>query len=111
MMVRRSKYGNRKTASNGLIFDSKLEAGRWSQLLLLERAGEISDLQRQIPIPLTVNGKTVCKLVIDFQYWDEKRQQTVWEDAKGMITPIASLKLKLARACYPDMHIEVWRGD
>ena len=43
------KYGNRKTrTSDGILHDSRKEALRWQQLLLLERAGEITDLKRQV---------------------------------------------------------------
>lgn len=34
------KYHNRKTVVNGQTFDSKKEANRYSELLLLERAGQ-----------------------------------------------------------------------
>ena len=47
------KYGNKKTlTSDGILHDSKKEADRWCQLKMLERAGKISDLQRQVPFEL-----------------------------------------------------------
>ena len=42
-----TKYGNKKVELNGIIYDSKKEANRHQELLMLERAGEISDLERQ----------------------------------------------------------------
>lgn len=42
------KYHSRKTVVNGITFDSKLEADRYQQLLLLEKAGEICDLTLQM---------------------------------------------------------------
>ena len=42
------KYHNRKTIVNGHTFDSKKEANRYSELLLLERAGAIHDLRTQV---------------------------------------------------------------
>lgn len=110
-LQKRNKYGNKRAESNGLVFDSKLEAACYEQLVLLERAGEIQDLQRQVPIPITVNGRDVCKLVIDFQFWDKRNCCLVWRDAKGLVTAFASLKLKLARALYPDVRVEIWKGD
>ena len=46
--MRRSKYGAQKTEFDGLVFDSKHEAMRWRELALLQRSGEIADLQRQV---------------------------------------------------------------
>ena len=53
-----SKYGAIKTVLDGIKFDSKAEARRWAELRLLERAGQIHDLQRQVKLEL-VPG---CKL-------------------------------------------------
>lgn len=42
-----SKYGNKKTVVNGITFDSQKEAVRYSELMLLLRAGEIRNLKLQ----------------------------------------------------------------
>lgn len=48
-----SKYHNRKTrVSNGQLADSRKEARRYEELLLLQRAGKISDLRTQVPYEL-----------------------------------------------------------
>ena len=48
-----SKYHNRRTrVSNGQIADSRKEARRYEELLLLQRAGKISDLRTQVPYEL-----------------------------------------------------------
>ena len=48
-----NKYGNVKTVtSDGIKHDSIKEANRWCELKLLERAGKITDLQRQVPFEL-----------------------------------------------------------
>lgn len=48
-----SKYHNLKTrVSNGKIADSRKEARRYEELLLLQRAGKISDLRTQVPYEL-----------------------------------------------------------
>ena len=44
----KSKYGSRKTIVDGISFDSKKEASRYRELLLLERAGKIGNLRRQV---------------------------------------------------------------
>lgn len=43
--MKRLKYGNSKTYDG---FDSKKEARRYQELLIMERAGKISDLKRQV---------------------------------------------------------------
>ena len=53
MMKYKSKYYNIKTrASDGIVFDSHKEARRWEQLLLLQKAGKIVELQRQVAYEL-----------------------------------------------------------
>ena len=43
----RNKYFNKKTMVNGIEFDSRKEARRYQELLLLQRAGEIQNLRMQ----------------------------------------------------------------
>ena len=48
-----NKYHNKKvTTSDGIQHDSQKEARRWCELRLLERAGKITDLQRQVEFEL-----------------------------------------------------------
>ena len=42
------KYRNKKVEVDGILFDSKKEANRYMELKLLEKAGEITDLKRQV---------------------------------------------------------------
>lgn len=95
------KYGNRKTVVDGITFDSKKEATRYAELQLLQRAGEIFDLQRQVPftlIPKQVrDGKTIerpCVYKADFVYKDKAGNEIV-EDAKGVKTKEYIIKRKL----------------
>ncbi|MEC9268509.1 MAG: DUF1064 domain-containing protein [Pseudomonadota bacterium] len=80
----RSKYGNKKTEIDGITFDSAKEARRYSELRLLERAGEISDLECHPVYPIEINGKRICKVVPDFGYLEDGRR--VVEDVKSPIT-------------------------
>ena len=41
------KYKNKKVTLDGIVFDSKKEARRYGELSMLQRAGEISDLELQ----------------------------------------------------------------
>ena len=95
------KYGNKKTVVDGITFDSKKEATRFAELKLLQRAGEIFDLQRQVPftlIPKQVrDGKTIerpCVYKADFVYKDKDGTEIV-EDTKGMKTKEYIIKRKL----------------
>lgn len=112
-----NKYFNIRTkASDGMVFDSTKEARRYEQLLLLQRAGEISNLQRQVTYELLPNqyetyerySKTGKRLedgkklierkveyVADFVYTDSKTGEVIVEDAKGFHTKDFILKRKL----------------
>jgi len=97
--VKPPKFRNRKTEVDGLSFDSAKEARRWSELCLLQRAGQISDLARQVRMPLVVNGQLVCTFIPDATYVENGRQ--VIEDTKSPITrkhPVYRIKVKLLKA-------------
>ena len=51
-MIGRNKYHNQKYSADGEVFDSKKEFQRWQELKILEKAGEISELRRQVPFEL-----------------------------------------------------------
>lgn len=98
-----NKFGAIKTVVGGIKFDSKAEARRYSQLVLLERAGFISRLERQavyVLLPAVVLGgrkKPAMKYIADFQYFDAKTKQTIVEDVKGVITPLFRAKQHLMK--------------
>lgn len=108
-----SKYGNKKTTVDGIVFDSKREADRYRELKLLERAGEIRDLRLQVPFQLIpsyeLNGKRVraTNYIADFVYIDTRRQEQVVEDAKGYRTREYNLKKKLFGYRYGQDIVEV----
>ena len=96
----RSKYGAKKVTVNGITFDSKKEANRYRELVLLERAGLIQNLQRQVKYELIpsqrIDGKVVeraCHYVADFFYTENGKR--IVEDAKGYKTPEYKIKKKL----------------
>ena len=93
-----TKYGAVPTEIDGIRFASKAEAKRYADLRLLERAGEIENLELQPRFPLHVNGKLVCTYVADFQYWDKAKSKSIVEDVKGVETPVFKLKRKLFQA-------------
>ena len=105
------KYHNQKITRNGVTFDSRKEARRYGELLLLEKAGVITDLQRQVEYELiptqrepdTIGvrggikkGKTIelaVKYVADFVY--KENNEIVVEDTKGFKTKDYIIKRKL----------------
>lgn len=105
-MWRGNKYRAKKVEADGQKFDSKAEYRRWQELKLLEAAGEIKDLRRQVEYVLIPeqrepgNGKKKGKLLerkcayrADFVY--EKDGETVVEDTKGVKTKDYIIKRKL----------------
>lgn len=81
-------------------FDSTAEYKRWNELLLLEKAGDISHLERQITYTMVVNGDKICAFRPDFRYFEGN--ELVVEDFKSpaTVTPIFKLKAKLLKAIY-----------
>lgn len=96
-----SKYSNVRTTVDGIAFDSKAEARRWTQLSVMAAAGLISDLKRQVPFKLEVNGIVIGKYLADFTYitHDVLNYLTV-EDCKGVETQMFKWKAKHFKAQY-----------
>ena len=95
--LKENKYHNRKVTVDGITFDSVKEASRWQELKLLEKAGEITGLVRQVKIELIPKTKLyrACYYIPDFAYFDKRSGKTVYEDTKGMKTDVYKLKKKL----------------
>ena len=97
-----SKYHSQKVTMSGKTFASIKEANRYSELVLAQRSGEISELKCQEPftlIPSQKNekGKTIekpVKYIADFVYKD-KNGVLVVEDTKGVRTADYVIKRKL----------------
>jgi hypothetical protein len=96
----RRKYRNVPTVLDGQRFDSKREAKRHAELTLLQRAGQITNLQRQVTFPLVVEGKRVGSVRPDWTYTEGGK--AVAEDAKGVQTQSHKIRWKLAKVLYPD---------
>ncbi len=97
ILTRRNKYGNQRVVVDGITFASKAEAKRYGELKLLERAGEILNLELQPKFALVGIGATkICQYRADFAY-QRTNGPLVVEDVKGMKTPVYRLKAKLFR--------------
>ena len=106
-----NKYGSKKVEIGGIVFDSKKEAKRYQELLLLEKAGAIQSLQRQVKYVLIPSqreadeigkrggikkGKCIekeCAYIADFTYIQDG--VTIVEDTKGFRTKDYIIKRKL----------------
>lgn len=101
-----SKFGAIKTQVNGIVFDSKAEARRYGQLLMLEKAGHITGLTLQVPFVLAhgvkfegdKRAKPPLRYVADFVYSDVKLGKIIVEDVKGVSTPLFKVKRHLMLA-------------
>lgn len=110
-----NKLRNKKVSVNGILFDSKREASRYLELLMLERSGKISKLELQkeyelIPAQYEAfprygkkgqrlkDGRRcveqAVKYVADFVYTDNESGQEVVEDAKGYRDPASAVYAK-----------------
>ena len=111
-----NKYNNKKIVVDGEIFDSKKEYKRYCELSLLEKAGAITELQRQVKYVLipaqyeeyerygkkgqrlkdgTKCIEKECAYVSDFVYRDTESGELVVEDTKGFRTKDYIIKRKL----------------
>lgn len=109
MRLRRNKYGvsaKEDRTLDGIVFASKKEMTRYSELKLMEQAGAIEQLQLQPKWDIVVNGQKICSYVGDFFYVDSDGKAVV-EDTKGMKTPAYRLKKKLMLAVHG---IDIWES-
>jgi hypothetical protein len=110
-----TKYNAVPTTIDGKRFASKREAARYSELRILEQAGEICDLQCQpryeiLPAKVKDGKKQRATFyVADFQYYDLRTGDTTVEDVKGVETAVFKLKRKLFENLYPEYKFMVVR--
>jgi len=121
-VTRRStrKFGNEKCEANGHKFDSQRERDRYLELILLERAGEIANIELQPKYPLTIqalvdgrltgvdikirskrypNGRR-CSWRADFRYQDKRTGEQIVEDVKGFDDTAARFKRAVVEAIF-----------
>ncbi len=90
---KRNKFRNKITIVDGIRFHSGAEARRFGILKLLEKAGQIADLKRQVPFVVIDKPKRPVKYVADFVYFENGVK--IIEDCKGCWTPLAKAKVDL----------------
>jgi len=112
-LATRSKFGNKHTAVDGIVFASALEARVYQRLKLRQKARDIGELRLQMSF-LLLDGFTdgegtkhrPIRYVADFYYVAGTGQETVC-DAKGKVTREFAIKRKLFLSRYPDIRFEV----
>ena len=97
--MQENKYHNKKVTVDGLTFDSIKEANRWQELKLMERAGKITGLSRQLRIEIVPKTKLhrARYYVADFVYFDKEQGKTIYEDVKGYKKGLAYQMFTLKR--------------
>lgn len=99
---KKAKYGNKKIVTPEGTFDSKWEYERYQQLKMLQKAGQISNLKRQVEFILApamvIQGKKrpPLRYFADFQYTEDGAK--VVEDTKGVLTDVYIVKRHLMKA-------------
>lgn len=107
-----------RTSATNEVFDSAAELRRWNELLLEQRAGEITELRRQVKFPLTLPGGIEVRIRsagfpkgrlavyhADFAFRDRGGIHHVVE-YKAFDTPDARLRRAVVEAIY-GIQIEV----
>jgi hypothetical protein len=97
------KYHNVKKIVDGICFDSTKEAHRYRELVLLQKAGAITDLEVQPRYDLIAsNGEIIGVFTGDFRYVDTRTGGVVVEDVKAppSRTTAYQLRKRLVRACH-----------
>lgn len=112
--VRANKHKAVKREYNGMTFDSGRELRRWQELELMQKAGAITCLRRQVAFVLAEsvtlpdeNGnqrkKPDIRYVADFVYCDSGISRDIVEDAKSphlRKNPVFRLKIHLMKLRY-----------
>lgn len=92
----RHKYNAQRTERNGFKFDSKREAKRYDELVLLQALGEVIFFLRQVPFHLPGNVTYRLDFLI---FWASG--SVTCEDVKGVKTKEYIIKKKLVESIYP----------
>ena len=108
---RGDKYGNTKTVVDGITFDSEVEANRYAELKMLEKAGNITELERQKKFELqpafTHKGHRYNAIFYVCDFFYKQGDKYIIEDVKSAITKTnAVYKLKKKMMLYKGYEIQ-----
>jgi hypothetical protein len=100
-----NKYNAKTTLYNGYHYDSILEANYAMQLDWRLKAGDIKAWEKQVPIPIYVNGEHILTTKVDFLIHENDGSKTLVE-TKGFETADYRIKKKLIEAVWLKEHPE-----
>jgi hypothetical protein len=105
-----NKYKNVRTEYGGIKYDSKFEAEFAQKLDLMKICGQIKSWRRQVPFNIRVEGKNICKYIIDFEilHNDGKFE---YIEIKGVETAAFKLKRKLFLQTHGNIRYRVIKRD
>ncbi len=89
----------KKQVYNGETYDSGFEMRYAQELDIRKKAKEIKSWERQIKIPLIVNGYVICNYTIDFIVYHPNGLKE-YVETKGWATPTWRLKWSIFQALY-----------
>ena len=107
--TKRNKYGSRITEYGGRKYHSAAEAKQAAELDLLVKAGKIVGWIPQPAKRILVNGSLICFMILDFEV-KLALGRYYYIEVKGHETAVYKLKLKLLKACYPDIDLRIVRA-
>lgn len=117
---RKQKFNSKLCWFESERFDSQAELKHWQDLQKLERAGEISELRRQVKFVFLIDGKPIlirsegypsgrkAKITVDYQYRDRSGALVVSDLKGGKATATEAYKIRrgLFELLFPDIKFE-----
>jgi hypothetical protein len=112
LVTKRNKYNvspKEDRTVDGIVFASKREATRYSELRLMQKCGSIHELKLQPKFAFPMGFSYVA----DFRYCEREltgegiRHKYVTEDVKGIQTPVFRLKRKCMAYFYPEVDLRL----
>lgn len=80
------RYRSSPVTTDGIRFASRIEERRYTELRLMERAGEIFDLACHPKFEVVINGQHYCTYTADFAYLDKTQKIEIIEEVKSKAT-------------------------
>lgn len=99
-----------RTSHDGIVFHSKTELRRWEYLKLLQKAGEISGLERQVKFEFSIQvrenvvinimaGNKIACYTADFKYRDKSGKE-IYEDVKAYRDETSKFRIRVAEGLH-----------
>jgi hypothetical protein len=108
-----SKYGGIPTqVADGRKFDSHVEAMFYNRCLVLQKSGEIANIETHVRYEFHVNGIFVGAYELDFRItYADGRVEHIDTKSKATLTALYRIKKQLMKACHDIDLIEKYETD